>query len=71
MGNIFFIAEISSTFSKDLIKSDNFTDLRLIFKSESRTVYSDNCCHLNSLGNRLLAKEIITSNEDLFKRLLH
>ena len=57
--------------SKDLIKSDNFTDLRLVFKNESRTVYADNCCHLNSLGNRLLAKEIIISNEGLFRGLLH
>ena len=58
-------------FTKDLIKSNNFTDLRLIFKNESRTVYADNCCHLNSLGNSMLAREIIISNEDLFKRLLH
>jgi hypothetical protein len=57
--------------SDDLIKSDNFTDLRLIFKNEKRTVYADHCCHLNALGNSLLAKKIISSNEDLFKELLH
>ena len=57
--------------SNDLIKSDNFTDLRLIFKNEKRTVYADHCCHLNKLGNSLLAEKIISSNEDLFKRLLH
>ena len=65
------IAKNYHMLSKNLIKSNNFTDLRLIFKNESKTVYADNCCHLNALGNSLLAREIIISNEDLFKRLLN
>jgi len=65
------IAKNYHKLSKNLIKSNNFTDLRLIFQNENRTVYADNCCHLNSLGNSLLAREIIASNEDLFKRLMH
>ena len=65
------IAKNYHMLSKNLIKSNNFTDLRLIFKNESKTDYADNCCHLNALGNSLLAREIIISNEDLFKRLLN
>jgi hypothetical protein len=36
----------------------NFVDLTMMFKDERRTVYSDTCCHLNALGNMLLASEI-------------
>lgn len=36
----------------------NFVDLTMLFKEERRTVYSDTCCHLNALGNTLLATEI-------------
>lgn len=32
-----------------------FFDLTQIFREESRSVYSDSCCHLNGLGNELLA----------------
>lgn len=35
-----------------------FIDLTMMFKDEPRTVYSDTCCHLNGLGNTLLATEI-------------
>jgi hypothetical protein len=35
-----------------------FHDLRLLFADEPATVYSDSCCHLNSLGNELLATAI-------------
>jgi hypothetical protein len=35
-----------------------FTDLTMLFRDESRSVYSDTCCHLNRLGNELMATEI-------------
>ncbi len=35
-----------------------FVDLSLLFESERRTVYADNCCHYNALGNELLCKAI-------------
>jgi len=37
----------------------NFVDLTMIFKEEKRTIYSDTCCHFNTLGSDMLAKEII------------
>jgi len=36
----------------------NFVDLTMIFKDESRTVYSDDCCHFNTLGHERVATEI-------------
>ncbi len=36
----------------------NFTDLSGIFKNESRTVYSDKCCHFNQLGYFTIADNI-------------
>lgn len=35
-----------------------FHDLTPLFADEERTVYSDDCCHLNGLGNRLLARAV-------------
>ncbi len=35
-----------------------FRDLTQIFHDEKRSTYLDNCCHLNELGNELLADEI-------------
>jgi hypothetical protein len=36
----------------------NFTDLSLLFKNETRTIYSDKCCHFNQLGYNALADQI-------------
>jgi hypothetical protein len=36
----------------------NFHELTMIFKNETRTLYTDDCCHFNKLGNDILAKEI-------------
>lgn len=36
-----------------------FIDLTQIFKSELTTLYKDDCCHLNSEGNRLLSQEMM------------
>ncbi len=33
-------------------------DLTTIFRDEPRTIYRDSCCHLNELGNDLLARRI-------------
>ena len=30
----------------------------MLFRDEPRTVYGDTCCHLNRLGNELMAAEI-------------
>lgn len=35
-----------------------FYDLTGIFANETRTVYIDSCCHVNQLGNDLLAEAI-------------
>ena len=42
---------------KEATKSGS-TDLAMIFKNEPGTVYIDNCCHLNDLGNSIMAEEI-------------
>ena len=36
----------------------DFIDLTTLFQNEPRTVYSDTCCHLNALGNELMATAI-------------
>lgn len=36
-----------------------YYDLTQIFQNTSETIYSDKCCHLNTLGSELMAKEII------------
>lgn len=36
----------------------DFHDLRFLFADEPATVYVDSCCHLNALGNELLARAI-------------
>ena len=36
----------------------NYMDATGVFSSDERTLYSDNCCHLNPLGNKLLAEFI-------------
>lgn len=33
-------------------------DLTMIFRDESRTVYSDTCCHLNDLGNEIMGQHM-------------
>lgn len=35
-----------------------FTDLSMLFADEARSVYGDTCCHLNALGNELMATAI-------------
>ena len=37
----------------------HFCDLTQIFHEESRTIYRDNCCHVNKLGNTILATEVV------------
>ena len=37
----------------------NFVDLTQLFSTEQRTLYRDVCCHLNSLGNELLAEAVV------------
>lgn len=36
-----------------------FHDLTQLFADEERTVYQDECCHLNDLGNRLMAAAVL------------
>jgi hypothetical protein len=36
-------------------------DLTGIFASTKETVYKDNCCHLNGLGNQIMADAIVSS----------
>jgi hypothetical protein len=35
-----------------------FTDLTRVFADVAETVYVDDCCHVNRLGNELLARAI-------------
>ena len=44
-------------------------DQRQLFKSEKRTVYSDECCHLNRLGMETIVDDLISSFAPLFFRL--
>jgi hypothetical protein len=37
----------------------NYLDATRIFIDEKRTVYADNCCHFNKLGNEILADAIM------------
>ena len=51
----------------------NFTDLTMLFKDEERTLYNDTCCHMNLLGNKILAKEIagaIIANSEFSKEYI-
>ena len=34
-------------------------DLTGIFRDNTETVYEDACCHLNELGNQIMAEEIL------------
>jgi hypothetical protein len=36
-------------------------DLTGIFRGTAKTVYEDACCHLNELGNRIMAEEILAT----------
>jgi hypothetical protein len=36
----------------------SFIDLTMLFRGERRSVYGDTCCHLNRLGNELMAAAI-------------
>lgn len=36
----------------------NFHDLSMLFAGDSRDLYEDECCHLNSTGNQVLARAI-------------
>ena len=36
----------------------NFCDLTMIFSNENRTLYTDDCCHINYLGNKIMADAI-------------
>jgi|GEM_PF-3009714 len=37
----------------------NIHDLTMIYSKEKETVYADSCCHVNELGNRIMASAII------------
>jgi len=45
-----------------------FFDLTNIFKSETETIYKDNCCHVNEKGNEILATEIARTVAANFNR---
>ncbi|MEM8930058.1 MAG: hypothetical protein AAGE94_02720 [Acidobacteriota bacterium] len=46
----------------------DFLDLTTIFRDETRTVYSDSCCHLNPLGCRLVAEATAEAIRDAVER---
>lgn len=46
-------------------------DHRYIFNRESRTVYSDKCCHFNQLGMDIITDSIISDASEEFEKLLN
>ena len=40
------------------ISPESILDARLIFANTIQPVYSDNCCHLNQEGEKILARAI-------------
>ncbi|HBB52438.1 MAG TPA: hypothetical protein DCZ80_00875, partial [Legionellales bacterium] len=56
--------------SINYLEARDVFDARNIFKNERRTVYRDNCCHLNALGNEILLSEIFEKFSDKFKSKL-
>ena len=46
----------------------NYTDLTFAFKDVRATLYSDNCCHMNQQGYKLVAAEIVTGNHRRYTR---
>ena len=48
----------------------NKIDQRYLFKEEPRTVYSDNCCHFNKLGMKIIIRDIIERASPIFLKLL-
>ena len=41
-------------------------DLTRIFEHESRSIYIDDCCHINDYGNHLMAESIFETIRDDF-----
>lgn len=54
-----------------MLNASNISDLRFLFKTDKRTLYADQCCHFNDLGNRELARAIINQNDNIFRSLLN
>jgi len=59
-----------SKLSKKNLTTHNFRDQRYLFKNVTETVYVDSCCHFNELGMQLIIKDLIISNEGVFKNHL-
>ena len=59
-GNVYKAAHNNITSSGDSLRETgvNYTDLTYLFKDTSRTLYIDNCCHLNQDGYSVIAKKI-------------
>jgi len=53
------------------IPTDNVLDARMLFKQRPEQLYSDDCCHLNSKGMKLLASYIARSILDNSKGDTH
>jgi hypothetical protein len=43
-----------------------FVDLTRVFENESRSIYIDDCCHVNDYGNHLMAEHIFETIRDDF-----
>tara|TARA_X000000950_G_scaffold229307_1_gene277104 strand:+ start:4668 stop:5831 length:1164 start_codon:yes stop_codon:yes gene_type:complete len=52
------------------LDTKNKIDHRYLFSSEDRTVYSDNWCHLNTLGIELIVEDLIKNSSQIFYDLL-
>jgi hypothetical protein len=56
--------------SGDRLEEDNFYDQRMIFQTDGRTLYSDNCCHLNHDGYKLIVDDIVRKFDPIFRARL-
>ena len=46
----------------------NFTDLTMIYAQTTETVYEDMCCHVDKIGNNIIAKEIAATIGDHYQQ---
>ena len=64
------IEKYYGSLSMDSLDAPHKVDQRYLFEDESRTVYSDSCCHLNQLGMTLIIEDLIQKNQNAFGKLL-
>lgn len=54
-----FYIKLGEFYKKMNAKGEPFYNFQNIFREEPRTIYVDNCCHLNDLGNEIMHKQLL------------